>query len=44
MDIHGIDDKVSLQKVTNVAKAEQIIIAPSEELNILGLEDLTWIT
>ena len=35
----GIDDKVSVQKVTKVTKAEQVIIAPTEELNVVGLED-----
>jgi transitional endoplasmic reticulum ATPase len=34
----GIDDKVSICKV-NVNKAEQVILAPTEELNIVGLED-----
>jgi transitional endoplasmic reticulum ATPase len=34
----GIDDIVSVHKV-NVKKAEQVILAPTEELNIVGLED-----
>jgi transitional endoplasmic reticulum ATPase len=34
----GIDDTISVCKV-NVKKAEQIILAPTEELNIVGLED-----
>src|SRR5215210_3595255 len=34
----GIDDTVSVHKV-NVKKAEQVILAPTEELNIVGLED-----
>jgi transitional endoplasmic reticulum ATPase len=34
----GIDDAVSVRKV-NVKKAEQVILAPTEELNIVGLED-----
>jgi transitional endoplasmic reticulum ATPase len=34
----GIDDTVSVRKV-NVKKAEQVILAPTEELNIMGLED-----
>ena len=34
----GIDDTVSVRKV-NVEKAEQIILAPTEELNIVGLEN-----
>jgi transitional endoplasmic reticulum ATPase len=35
----GIDDKVTIQKVNNVRKAEQIILSPTEELNIVGLEE-----
>jgi transitional endoplasmic reticulum ATPase len=35
----GIDDKVTVQKVTKVTKAEQVIVAPTEELNVVGLED-----
>ena len=34
----GIDDIVSVRKV-NVKKAEQVILAPTEELNIVGLEE-----
>ncbi|UVS68358.1 CDC48 family AAA ATPase [Nitrososphaera viennensis] len=34
----GIDDSVIVQKV-NVKKAEQVILAPTEELNIVGLEE-----
>ena len=34
----GIDDVVSVQKVM-VKKAEQVILAPTEELNIVGLEE-----
>jgi transitional endoplasmic reticulum ATPase len=34
----GIDDTVNVRKV-NVKKAEQVILAPTEELNIAGLED-----
>jgi transitional endoplasmic reticulum ATPase len=34
----GIDDIISVRKV-NVKKAEQVILAPTEELNIVGLED-----
>jgi transitional endoplasmic reticulum ATPase len=34
----GIDDMVNVRKV-NVKKAEQVILAPTEELNIVGLED-----
>src|SRR5581483_6832261 len=35
----GIDDKITIRNVSNIAKAEQVIIAPVEELSILGLED-----
>ena len=35
----GIDDRVNVQKVTNVTKAEQVILSPTEELNIVGLEE-----
>ena len=35
----GIDDKVTIRKVSNIANAEQVIVAPVEELSILGLED-----
>jgi transitional endoplasmic reticulum ATPase len=34
----GIDDNVSMRKVS-AKKAEQVILAPTEELNIVGLED-----
>lgn len=34
----GIDDSISVRKVS-VRKAEQVILAPTEELNIVGLED-----
>jgi transitional endoplasmic reticulum ATPase len=34
----GIDDIVSVRKV-NVKNAEQVILAPTEELNIVGLEE-----
>ena len=35
----GIDDRVNVQKVTDVTKAEQVILSPTEELNIVGLEE-----
>ena len=35
----GIDDNVTIQKVSNVTKAEQIVLYPTEELNIIGLEE-----
>jgi transitional endoplasmic reticulum ATPase len=34
----GIDDKVTIRKVV-VKKAAQVIVSPTEELNIVGLED-----
>jgi transitional endoplasmic reticulum ATPase len=34
----GIDDNVTIRKVS-VRKAEQVILAPTEELNIVGLEE-----
>ncbi|HEX2558006.1 MAG TPA: CDC48 family AAA ATPase [Nitrososphaera sp.] len=34
----GIDDKVTVRKVV-LRKAEQVILAPTEELNIVGLEE-----
>jgi transitional endoplasmic reticulum ATPase len=34
----GIDDNVAIRKV-NVTKAEQIVLYPTEELNIVGLEE-----
>src|ERR671932_32425 len=35
----GIDDRVTIQKVKDVKKAEQVILSPTEELNIVGLEE-----
>ncbi len=35
----GIDDRVTIRKIDNIEKAEQLIISPTEELNILGLEE-----
>ena len=35
----GIDDRVTVQKVKDVRNAEQVILSPTEELNILGLEE-----
>src|ERR671931_459174 len=34
----GIDDKVTIKKV-NVKRAQQVILSPTEELNIVGLEE-----
>jgi transitional endoplasmic reticulum ATPase len=35
----GIDDRVTIQKVSDIKKAEQVILSPTEELNIVGLEE-----
>ncbi|MER3408100.1 MAG: AAA family ATPase, partial [Nitrososphaera sp.] len=35
----GIDDSVHVRKARGVKRAEQIILAPTEELNIVGLEE-----
>src|SRR5919202_722717 len=35
----GIDDRVTIQKVKDAKKAEQVILSPTEELNIVGLEE-----
>jgi transitional endoplasmic reticulum ATPase len=35
----GIDDRVTIQKVKDVEKAEQVILSPTEEFNIVGLEE-----
>src|SRR5919199_1239265 len=35
----GIDDRVTIQKVKDVKKAEQVILSPTEDLNIVGLEE-----
>ncbi len=35
----GIDDRVIIRKVDSIQKAEQIILSPTEELNIAGLEE-----
>jgi transitional endoplasmic reticulum ATPase len=35
----GIDDKVTINRVNNVKKAEQVILSPTEELNVVGLEE-----
>src|SRR5687767_3884504 len=34
----GIDDKVSIRKI-DVKRAEQVVLAPTEELSIVGLEE-----
>jgi transitional endoplasmic reticulum ATPase len=35
----GIDDRVTIQKVSDIKKAEEVILSPTEELNIVGLEE-----
>jgi transitional endoplasmic reticulum ATPase len=35
----GIDDRVTIRKIDNIEKSEQLIISPTEELNIVGLEE-----
>ncbi len=35
----GIDDRITIRKIKNIEKSEQIILSPTEELNIVGLEE-----
>jgi transitional endoplasmic reticulum ATPase len=35
----GIDDHVKVRKVQNIKKAEQVVVSPTEELNIVGIEE-----
>jgi len=35
----GIDDRITIKKVEDIEKSEQIILSPTEELNIIGLEE-----
>src|SRR6187200_1354153 len=35
----GIDDRVTVKSTDDIRKAEQIILSPTEELNIIGLEE-----
>src|SRR6188472_127743 len=35
----GIDDRVTVKSTEDIRKAEQIILSPTEELNIIGLEE-----
>lgn len=35
----GIDDHVKVRKAQNIQKAEQIVVSPTEELNIVGVEE-----
>lgn len=35
----GIDDRVIVKSIDDIRKAEQIILSPTEELNIAGLEE-----
>src|SRR6188472_3140307 len=35
----GIDDRVTIKKIQNIEKSEQIILSPTQDLNIMGLEE-----
>lgn len=35
----GIDDHVKVRKAQDIMKAEQVVISPTEELNIVGIEE-----
>ena len=35
----GIDDRVTIRQVDNIQKAEQLVLSPTEDLNIVGLEE-----
>ena len=35
----GIDDRITIKRVKDIEKSEQIILSPTEELNIIGLEE-----
>jgi transitional endoplasmic reticulum ATPase len=35
----GIDDRVKIRKAQNIQKAEQVVVSPTEELNIVGVEE-----
>ena len=35
----GIDDHVKVRKAQDIKKAEQVVISPTEELNIVGIEE-----
>jgi transitional endoplasmic reticulum ATPase len=35
----GIDDHVKIRKAQNIKNAEQIVVSPTEELNIVGIEE-----
>ncbi|WP_148685441.1 CDC48 family AAA ATPase [Candidatus Nitrosocosmicus hydrocola] len=35
----GIDDRVTIKRADNIRKAEQLVLSPTEELNIIGLEE-----
>jgi transitional endoplasmic reticulum ATPase len=41
MDIHVIilDDHVKIRKAQNIQKAEQVVVSPTEELNIVGVKE-----
>jgi transitional endoplasmic reticulum ATPase len=35
----GIDDHVKIRKAQDIKKAEQVVVSPTEELNIVGIEE-----
>ncbi|MDF0682408.1 MAG: CDC48 family AAA ATPase [Candidatus Nitrosocosmicus sp.] len=35
----GIDDRVTIKRANDIRKAEQIVLSPTEELSIVGLEE-----
>jgi transitional endoplasmic reticulum ATPase len=35
----GIDDHIKIRKAQNIKKAEQVVVSPTEELNIVGIEE-----
>jgi transitional endoplasmic reticulum ATPase len=35
----GIDERVTIKRADNIRKAEQLVLSPTEELNIIGLEE-----
>ena len=35
----GIDDHVKIRKAQNIKNAEQVVVSPTEELNIVGIEE-----
>ena len=35
----GIDDHVKIRKAQDIKNAEQVVVSPTEELNIVGIEE-----